>query len=87
MNSADITQLAIRRHDIDASHFQHVYSEKENVLGKRELAFLRGRKLVLDELALVLNDLPRGSRILVLGCGTAHLAHFIKEKVFDISGI
>jgi ubiquinone/menaquinone biosynthesis C-methylase UbiE len=87
MNSADITQLAIRRHDIDASHFQHAYSEKENVLGKRELAFLRGRKLVLDELALVLNDLPRGSRILDVGCGTAHLTHWIKEKGFDVCGI
>ncbi|MGN6339533.1 MAG: class I SAM-dependent methyltransferase [Ginsengibacter sp.] len=87
MNSADITQLAIKRHDIDASHFQHAYSEKENVLGKRELAFLRGRELVLDELALVLNCLPKGSRILDVGCGTAHLTHWIKEKGFDVCGI
>ena len=87
MNSADITQLAVKRHDIDASHFQHAYSQNEKTLGKKELAFLRGRKLVLDELSKILNDLPKGSKILDVGCGGAHLTHWIQEKGFEVYGI
>ena len=87
MKSAEITQLAIKRHDIDASHFQHAYSHNGKSLGKRELVFLQGRTLVLDELSIILNDLPKGSKILDVGCGTAHLTHWIKEKGFDVYGI
>ena len=87
MNSADITQLAIKRHDIDASHFQHAYSHNGKSLGKRELVFLQGRKLVLDELSIILDKLPKGSKILDVGCGTAHLTHWIKEKGFEVYGI
>jgi ubiquinone/menaquinone biosynthesis C-methylase UbiE len=87
MNSSDITQLAIKRHDIDASHFQNAYSNNEKKLGKRDLVFLYGRKLVLDELSIILNGLPKGSKILDVGCGTAHLTHWIKEKGFDVYGI
>lgn len=87
MNSSDITQLAIKRHDIDASHFQDAYSKQEKNLNRKELVFLYGRKLVLDELSAILNDLPKGSKILDVGCGTAHLTYWIKEKGFDVYGI
>ena len=87
MKSADITQLAIKRHDIDASHFQDAYSKNEEKLSKKELVFINGRKLVLDELSIILNDLPKGSKILDVGCGTAHLTQWIKEKDFDVYGI
>lgn len=87
MTSSDITQLAIKRHDIDASHFQEAYSKQEKKLSKKEIVFLYGRKLVLDELSLVLDKLPKGSKILDVGCGTAHLTHWIKEKEFDVYGI
>jgi ubiquinone/menaquinone biosynthesis C-methylase UbiE len=86
MESADITKLAIKRHDIDASHFQHAYS-KSDELSKRETVFLYGRKLVLDELLILLDQLPKGSKILDVGCGTAHLTQWIREKGFNVYGI
>lgn len=84
MNSVD---LAIKRHDIDASHFQSVYSKSENDLTKKEKAFLTGRGLVLKELEQILNTLPKGAKVLDIGCGTAHLTHWIKEKGFEVHGI
>lgn len=87
MTSSDITQLAIKRHDIDASHFQEAYSKQERKLSKKEIVFLYGRKLVLDELSLVLDELPKGSKILDVGCGTAHLTYWIRERGFDVYGI
>jgi ubiquinone/menaquinone biosynthesis C-methylase UbiE len=86
MISEDITKLAIKRHDIDASHFQQIYSRSKKA-GKKETVFLYGRKLVLDELSIILDQLPKGSKILDVGCGTAHLTHWIKEKGFDVYGI
>ncbi len=87
MNSSQITQLAIKRHDIDASHFQDTYSNKSRKLGRRASVFLLGRNLVLDELSLILDKLPQGSKILDVGCGTAHLTNWIKEKGFEVSGV
>lgn len=87
MNSTKITQLAIKRHDIDASHFQETYSKPDQTLSKRETVFLYGRKLVLDELSLILDKLPKGSKVLDVGCGTAHLTNWIKEKGFEVYGI
>lgn len=59
MSLTDITQLAIKRHDIDASHFQDTYSKPNEKLGHRETVFLYGRKLALDELSLILEKLPK----------------------------
>ena len=88
MNSEKITKLAIKRHDIDASHFQNAYSISDNKqLSKKETVFLYGRRLVLDELWIVLEQLPKGSKILDVGCGTAHLTNWIKEKGFEVYGI
>ena len=88
MSSVKITELAIKRHDIDASHFQNAYTKSDNKqLSKKETVFLYGRKLVLDELVLVLEKLPAGSKVLDVGCGTAHLTNWIKEKGFEVVGI
>ena len=88
MESTKITELAIKRHDIDAAHFQSTYSRSEGKQpGKYEGAFLYGRRLVLDELVKVLDSLPKGSRVLDVGCGTAHLTNWIKEQGFDVYGL
>lgn len=81
------TQQAIQRHDIDAPYFQNVYNKKVNELSKKETVFLLGRKFVLNELEIVLKGLPKGSKVLDIGCGTAHLTHWIKSKGFDIIGL
>ena len=88
MKSKDIIDLAIKRHDIDASHFQNTYAKNEKgLLNKRESVFLAGRILVLDELSILLNKLPKGSRILDVGCGTAHLTDWIRQQGFEVYGI
>lgn len=89
MNSQKTTELAIKRHDIDASHFQQAYEQEGNKeeQTKREAVFLYGRKLVLDELVILLETLPKGSRILDVGCGTAHLTEWIRNKGFEVCGI
>jgi len=85
MNSAKITELAIKRHDIDAQHFQLAYNKEAN--DKRTQVFLYGRNLVVEELQQILDGLPKGSKILDVGCGTAHLTNWIKEQGFEITGV
>jgi ubiquinone/menaquinone biosynthesis C-methylase UbiE len=85
MNSSDITKLAIKRHDIDAHHFQLAYNKEAN--DKRTQVFLYGRNLVIEELQQILDALPRGSKVLDVGCGTAHLTNWIKEQGFTMTGV
>ena len=88
MNSNKITNLAIKRHDIDASDFQKVYENKNfEHLNKKETVFLHGRTLVLEELELVLSSIPKNSKILDVGCGTGHLTQWIKNKGYEVYGI
>lgn len=79
--------LAIQRHDIDASHFQSVYSKPENELTKKEKAFITGRKLVLKELEVILAKIPKGAKILDIGCGTGHLTKWIQDKGYNVYGL
>lgn len=84
----EITELAIKRHDIDASHFQETYiNNNPKELDSHQVVFLKGRALVLDELKIVLSQLPKGAKILDVGCGTAHLTNWIKNMGFDVCGI
>ena len=88
MNTEQITKLAIQRHDIDAKDFQKVYlTQSKDQLNKREAAFLAGRSLVIEELQLMLANIPKGSKILDVGCGTAHLTHWIKQQGYEVYGI
>jgi ubiquinone/menaquinone biosynthesis C-methylase UbiE len=85
MNTQQIRDLAIKRHDIDASEFQNTYNGLYN--SSKSKVFLYGRNMVIEELEELLNTIPRGSRILDVGCGTAHLSNWIKEKGFEVYGI
>jgi ubiquinone/menaquinone biosynthesis C-methylase UbiE len=85
MNSTEITELAIKRHDIDAHHFQSAYNKLAT--DKRTQVFLYGRNLVIEELQRILKDLPKGSKVLDVGCGTAHLSNWIKEQGFVVTGV
>ncbi|MBK7221752.1 MAG: class I SAM-dependent methyltransferase [Saprospiraceae bacterium] len=88
MKTKQIVDLAIKRHDLDAAHFQNTYLKKDNAkLSTRENVFLKGRALVLDELSMLLNELPKGSKVLDVGCGTAHLTKWIKDQGFEVYGI
>ena len=85
MNTEQIRDLAIERHNIDANHFQKTYKGLNNSLKSK--VFLYGRNMVLEELELLLNTIPKGSKILDVGCGTAHLTNWIKEKGFNVYGL
>ena len=85
MNTESIRNLAIKRHDIDADHFQSTYAGHND--SSRSKVFLYGRNMVIEELEEILNALPKGSKVLDVGCGTAHLTHWIKQKGFDVYGI
>ncbi len=85
MTTEQIRNLAIKRHNIDANHFQETYSGLNN--SKKSKVFLYGRNMVLEELEIVLNTLPLGSKILDIGCGTGHLTNWIKQKGFEVYGL
>ena len=56
-------------------------------LGKYTDAFIYGRYKLFDEVKKDLEKLPRGSKVLDLGCGTGHLCQFIKERGYTIVGL
>jgi ubiquinone/menaquinone biosynthesis C-methylase UbiE len=85
MNTEQIRDLAIKRHDIDAKEFQDTYSGLHNT--SKSKVFLYGRNMVIEELEALLNTIPKGSRVLDVGCGTAHLTNWIKQKGFEVCGI
>lgn len=85
MNTQQIRDLAIKRHNIDANHFQDTYSGLDNSL--RSKVFLYGRNMVLEELEALLKTYPAGSKILDIGCGTAHLTNWIREKGYNVYGL
>lgn len=85
MTTQQIRNLAIQRHDIDANDFQDTYAGLNH--SSKSKVFLYGRNMVIEELENVLSTLPKGSKILDVGCGTAHLSNWIKEKGFDVAGL
>ena len=46
-----------------------------------------GRNMIVDELDSFLEALPQGSKILDVGCGTAHLTDQIRQKGYEVYGI
>src|SRR5690349_3372612 len=85
MNTEQIRDLAIKRHDLDAQYFQEMYSGAKG-LPKSEV-FLYGRNMIVEELEAILQSVPPGGRILDVGCGTGHLTDWIKNKGYDVYGI
>lgn len=84
MKDKEVIDLAIKRHDIDASWFQNVYDPANT---NANPPFLYGRKLVLEELDEVLKTLPAGAKILDMGSGTGHLTKALKDKGFNVFGV
>lgn len=87
METSAIRNLAIKRHDIDASYFQKTYEQEEAVKDGRTAVFLYGRAMLMDELAKTLNTLPQGAHILDVGCGTGHLTKWMQDKGFKVTGL
>jgi ubiquinone/menaquinone biosynthesis C-methylase UbiE len=83
--TAEIRDLAIKRHDIDASFFQQTYNDI--ILAKKAYPFKIGRSLVMEDIEECLNNLPGGARILDLGSGTGHLTKWMAEKGFMAEGV
>jgi len=85
MTTEQIRDLAIQRHEIDASYFQDVYSHEPGTA--RASVFIYGRNMILEELEAVLKDIPKGARVLDIGCGTGHLTNWIKSKGYTVFGL
>ena len=77
--------LAIKRHDLDASGFDNLYKGLDN--SSKARAFMLGRNMIVEELDSFLEALPQGAKILDVGCGTAHLTNQIKQKGYEVYGI
>jgi ubiquinone/menaquinone biosynthesis C-methylase UbiE len=84
MKTEEIRNLAIKRHDIDADHFQSTYTQDQNI---KENIFLYGRELILEELVKVLSGLPQGAKVLDIGSGTGHLTKWIEDKGYEVHGL
>jgi ubiquinone/menaquinone biosynthesis C-methylase UbiE len=79
-----IRKIAIKRHDLDAPFFQ---TEYEKVEDKYADEFLYGRYHINEELENIISKLPKGAKILDIGCGTGHLCHYLEGKGFYVTGI
>jgi len=86
VNTEEIRRIAIKRHDEDADNFQAAYSEA-GPKAKNAAVFKYGRDMIIEELEALLAILPAGSKVLDVGCGTAHLTKWIKDKGFEVYGI
>jgi len=86
MKTSEIRDLAIKRHDIDASFFQETYLDKvKNV--KKVHPFRYGRSLILEDLKKVLDQLAPGSKVLDIGSGTGHMTEWIASMGFEVTGM
>ena len=85
MNSVEIRDLAIKRHDIDADHFQQTYAG--NASTPESKVFLYGRGMVIEELTALLKQIPKGGKVLDVGCGTGHLTKWIQEQGYEVYGM
>jgi 2-polyprenyl-3-methyl-5-hydroxy-6-metoxy-1,4-benzoquinol methylase len=85
MNTKEVIDLAIKRHDIDAEKFQHNYLNEKTAT--QFSPFFYGRNLILQELETLLNQLPPNAKVLDIGSGTGHLTDWIRQKGFTVEGI
>lgn len=78
-------QAAIERHDIDSDLFQRRYASQN--MDKYAEAFLYGRHQIIEEIIADLRLLPKGAKVLDVGCGTGHLANVIHGFGFQVKGV
>ena len=77
--------MARKRHDLDSGIFQGRYVNFE--LGKYTDEFIYGRYQLFEEVNKDLAKLPKGARVLDMGCGTGHLCETIREQGFEVVGL
>ena len=82
----DIRQRAVDQHDEQAELFEELYGrEKESDYFAS--AFLYGRKKIDDLLYPWLEGLPKGSKVLDVGCGTGEQVRRIRELGHEVVGL
>lgn len=84
-NDKEIIKRAVERHDIDSSIFQGRYVNFKQ--GKYTDEFIYGRYQMFEEIDNILSHLPKGARVLDLGCGTGHFSTYIKTLGYDVAGL
>lgn len=84
-NDKKIIKRAVERHDIDSSIFQGRYVNFKQ--GKYTDEFIYGRYQMFEEIDTVLSKLPKGAKVLDLGCGTGHFSSYIKTLGYDVIGL
>jgi ubiquinone/menaquinone biosynthesis C-methylase UbiE len=84
-NDKEVLKRAVERHDIDSSIFQGRYVNFTQ--GKYTDEFIYGRYQMFEEIDQILSKLPKGARVLDLGCGTGHFSTYIKTLGYDVTGL
>lgn len=82
---SEVLKRAVERHDIDAGIFQGRYVHFQQ--GKYTDEFIYGRYQLFEEIDRVLGRLPKGARVLDLGCGTGHFSDYIRRRGHEVVGI
>ncbi len=85
MSNKKVIEKAVERHDIDSSIFQGRYVNYQQ--GKYTDEFIYGRYQMFEEIDQILSKLPKGARVLDLGCGTGHFSTYIKTLGYDVTGL
>lgn len=83
--AARIREAAVALHDLQAPMFERKYDEMRTDYFASSFAY--GRKRLDTILDRVIGDLPPGSRILDVGCGTGEQIRHYRERGFDVAGI
>jgi ubiquinone/menaquinone biosynthesis C-methylase UbiE len=82
----DIRKRAVDLHDGQAGLFQAWYGRMEDS-DHYASAFLYGRKKIDNLLHQWLASLPKGGKVLDVGCGTGEQIRLIRELGYEVSGV
>jgi SAM-dependent methyltransferase len=83
--NAEVVRRAVERHDIDSGIFQGRYVNFQQ--GRYTDEFIYGRYQLFEEIDRVMMRLPKGARVLDLGCGTGHFSDYIRRQGHDVVGL
>lgn len=84
-NDKEVIKRAVERHDIDSSIFQGRYVNFQQ--GKYTDEFIYGRYQMFEEIDQILSKLPKGAKVLDLGCGTGHFSTYIQTLGYEVTGL